>query len=188
MIGPFDLDLEPGRCAAITGASGSGKSLLLRMIADLDPSEGELSQDGIDRGSVTAPAWRRRVIYVAAESGWWAENVAQHFPNGRVEDAKALAERVGLAAALLAAPVLQLSTGEKQRLALVRALLLDPAVLLLDEPTGALDRDSAGLVEMLLRRRLAEGTAILLVTHDEAQAERLGDRRYRMIAGSLLAA
>jgi UDP-glucose/iron transport system ATP-binding protein len=186
LIGPFDLDLEPGRCAAIAGASGSGKSLFLRMIADLDPNEGELRQNGTERAAVTAPAWRRLVIYVAAESGWWADTVAEHFPKQRAEEAKALAENLGLRPALMAAPVAQLSTGEKQRLALVRALLLDPPVLLLDEPTGALDRDSTALVETLLRRRLGQGTAILLVTHDEAQAQRLADQRYRMVAGRLL--
>ena len=97
----------------------------------------------------------------------------------------ALSARLGVRADLLDAPVAQLSTGEKQRLALVRALLPDPPVLLLDEPTGPLDEDSVTQVETLLRERMASGTSILLVTHNPAQAERLGVQRYRMMAGQM---
>ena len=95
---------------------------------------------------------------------------------------------LGLRTELLDAPVAQLSTGEKQRLALVRALLPNPPVLLLDEPTGPLDEVSVTQVETLLQQRLAGGTSILLVTHDPNQAIRLGHRRYRMMAGHLEAA
>ena len=79
----------------------------------------------------------------------------------------------------------RLSTGEKQRLALLRALLLEPPVLLLDEPTGALDQASVSRVEHVVRSRLAEGVAVVMVTHDDALAERLGDQRYRMNARRL---
>ena len=95
---------------------------------------------------------------------------------------------LGLRADLLEAPVAQLSTGEKQRLALVRALLPNPPVLLLDEPTGPLDEVSVTQVEALLQQRMAGGTSILLVTHDPNQAIRLGHQRYRMMAGHLEAA
>ena len=78
--------------------------------------------------------------------------------------------------------------GEKQRLALVRALICEPPVLLLDEPTAALDERSLSLTETLLRERLANGTSIVLVTHDPDQALRLGTQRYRMAAGKLEAA
>ncbi|MBO0710445.1 MAG: ATP-binding cassette domain-containing protein, partial [Acetobacteraceae bacterium] len=66
LAGPFDLAVQPGECVAITGPSGSGKSLFLRMIADLDPNDGEAWLDGRARGSFAAPAWRRRVLYSAA--------------------------------------------------------------------------------------------------------------------------
>src|SRR5277367_7113165 len=78
--GPFELDLEAGSCAAITGPSGSGKSLFLRMIADLDPNEGEVWLGESERGAMSGPEWRRQVTYVAAESGWWADTVIEHFP------------------------------------------------------------------------------------------------------------
>jgi putative ABC transport system ATP-binding protein len=185
LAGPFELSLGRGTCAAITGASGSGKSLFLRMVADLDPNEGEVWLNQQARTAMPAPAWRRQVTYVAAESGWWAEIVLQHFPSGRRDEIAALASSLGLRAELLDAPVAQLSTGEKQRLALVRAFLPAPPVLLLDEPTGPLDQESVVRVETLLRQRMATGTSILLVTHDPNQAERLGDQRYRMAARRL---
>jgi putative ABC transport system ATP-binding protein len=183
--GPFELNLGTGACAAITGPSGSGKSLFLRMIADLDPNEGKVWLNGKERASVPAPQWRRQATYVSAESGWWADRVIEHFNVNRRGEVAALADRLGLRADLLDAPVAQLSTGEKQRFSLVRALLPSPPVLLLDEPTGPLDEESVAQVEALLLERMAAGTSILLVTHDPNQAERLGDRRYRMVAGQL---
>jgi putative ABC transport system ATP-binding protein len=183
--GPFELNLGTGACAAITGASGSGKSLFLRMIADLDPNDGKVWVNGRERGSISAPEWRRQATYVSAESGWWADVVIEHFAATSRSEVAPLAARLGLRADLLDAPVAQLSTGEKQRLSLVRALLLRPPVLLLDEPTGPLDEESVVRVEALLRERMASGTSILLVIHDPNQAERLGDQRYRMVAGHL---
>jgi ABC-type iron transport system FetAB ATPase subunit len=183
--GPFELNLGTGACAAITGPSGSGKSLFLRMIADLDLNEGKVWLNERERGSMPAPQWRRQATYVSAESGWWADRVIEHFDVNRRSEVAALAARLGLRPDLLDAPVAQLSTGEKQRLSLVRALLPSPPVLLLDEPTGPLDEESVAKVEALLQERKATGTSILLVTHDPNQAERLGDQRYRMVAGHL---
>jgi putative ABC transport system ATP-binding protein len=183
--GPFELTLGAGACAAITGPSGSGKSLFLRMIADLDPNEGRVWSRGIERASVSAPAWRKQTTYVSAESGWWADTVVEHFPAAKRSEAAALADRLGLRPDLWDAPVAQLSTGEKQRFSLVRAMLPDSPVLLLDEPTGPLDEESVARVESLLRERMTNGTSILLVTHDTSQAQRLGGQHYRMMAGRL---
>jgi putative ABC transport system ATP-binding protein len=185
--GPFELNLGKGECVAITGPSGSGKSLFLRMIADLDPNEGKVWLNGRERASMAAPEWRSQAVYVSAESGWWADTVIDHFPAKRRVDIEKLAMRLGLRADLLDAAVARLSTGEKQRLSLVRALLSAPPVLLLDEPTGPLDEESVVRVETLLRERMAAGTAILLVTHDPKQAERMGVQRFRMTAGRMQA-
>jgi ABC-type lipoprotein export system ATPase subunit len=180
LAGPFTLALPRGGCAAISGPSGSGKSLFLRMIADLDPNTGEVRLDGAPRAGLAAPAWRRRVPYVAAESGWWRDGVAEHFDPAQLASARMLAARLALAPGLIAGPVQRLSTGERQRFAIIRALVLNSPVLLLDEPTGPLDPESTAKVEAVLKERLQAGTTIILVTHDAAQGERLGARRFVM--------
>jgi putative ABC transport system ATP-binding protein len=186
--GPFELNLGAGACAAVTGPSGSGKSLFLRMIADLDPNHGHVWLNGQERASMPAPTWRKQAIYVSAESGWWADTVIEHFAACSRSDATSLAARLGLRADVLNAPVSQLSTGEKQRLSLARALLLNPRVLLLDEPTGPLDEESVARVERVVQERMASGTSILLVTHDPKQAARLSSQHYYMMAGQLVTA
>lgn len=185
VAGPFDFELASGECIAICGPSGAGKSVLLRMIADLDPHEGEVCLHGQPCASLEAPAWRRQVIYCAAEPGWWADTVSEHFPPEQWPAAHALLPALGLAPALFDASLQRLSTGERQRLALLRALLCNPAVLLLDEPTGALDSASTALVEQELARRLAAGLMLVLVTHDSQQATRLATRRFELKQGCL---
>ena len=181
---PSDLDLAAGECVGLSGPSGAGKSLLLRAIADLDVNHGDLALEGTARDAMPAPLWRRLVAYVPAESGWWAETVGGHFDGA---DPAPLFSALGLADAVLAWQVARLSTGERQRLALARALLRTPKVLLLDEPTSGLDPQAAERVEAELKRRLDAGNAILVVTHDPAQAERLAGRRLRMEDGRLQA-
>jgi len=180
LAGPFDLELAAGACLAVGGASGSGKTLFLRMIADLDPNSGAARLDGAARETMSAPEWRRKVPYVAAESGWWRDTPAEHFTAGQLEPARALGQALGLDQAVMEREVRRLSTGERQRLALIRALVLDPPVLLLDEPTGPLDPDAARRVETVLLARLKAGATVILVSHDPAQAERLGAQRMRM--------
>lgn len=185
LAGPFDLTLRAGECVAITGASGSGKSLLLRMLAELDICTGEVRLDGRLREHWSAPQWRRQVMYCAAEAAWWAERVVDHFVPETVATARELLPRLGLAPEKLLASLAQLSTGERQRLALVRALALEPPVLLLDEPTGAVDEGATQRIEVVLRERLTRGVALLLVTHDLRLAARLASRRLLMIDGRL---
>ncbi len=182
-IAPLDLDLAEGECIAIGGPSGSGKSIFMRAIVDLDPNQGELSLDGRARDDVPAPDWRRRVVYVPAEAGWWADKVTDHFDDPAL--AAPLMVRLGLAADALDWEVSRLSTGEKQRLAMVRAFLGAPKVMLLDEPTSGLDPDATAKVEGLLRERLDEGVAMILITHDATQAARLATRHFQMEAGVL---
>lgn len=185
LVGPVNLRVEPGTCAAISGASGAGKSLLLRMIADLDPHTGTARLGDIDRAALPAPAWRRRVVYLAAESGWWRDTVLEHVEPGRRDAAEALAHDLGLEAAVLERRIPALSSGERQRSALIRALVTKPAALLLDEPTSALDPSAIQRVEAVLRAYLAEGHPIVLVTHAAEQAARLGAHRYVMEQGRL---
>jgi ABC-type iron transport system FetAB ATPase subunit len=182
-LGPIDLDIADGECIALSGPSGAGKTLFLRAIADLDPNDGALGLDGEDRQTLAAPEWRRRVAYLAAESGWWTDDTGGHFADTLA--AIALLPELGLAADALEWPVARLSTGERQRLALIRLLIGGPRVMLLDEPTSALDDDATRAVEALIRRRLAAGVAALVVSHDGGQAERLGARRLYLAGGVL---
>ena len=183
LSGPFDLDLEAGRCCVLSGPSGVGKSLLLRLLADLDPGVGRVSLAGVDRASLPASAWRRLVTYVAAESGWWEDDVAAHFAD--LDAARPLLPLVNLDPALLQAQVAQLSTGERQRLALLRAVVQSPRFLLLDEPTAALDPASRERVEQLLHQLKTAGVGLLVVSHDPEQGRRLGDTRLRLDADGL---
>ena len=180
-VAPFNFVLADGECIALSGASGSGKSLLLRAIADLDPNSGQVILDGVIRENLPAPLWRTRVVYLAAESGWWADIAGSHFADR--EAAAGLISRLGLAPPILDQPVARLSTGERQRLALVRGFGLQPRVMLLDEPTAALDVDSARGVEAVLGERLSAGMSAILVTHDRGQAIRLAGRQFRIADG-----
>lgn len=177
------LDLPGGQIAVIRGPSGAGKSLLLRAIADLDPHEGELWFDGVAQSETSGPEWRRHVRFVPAEAAWWDDRVGQHFCS--VDKARSMTAQLGLPEGCMGWQVSRLSTGEKQRLGFLRAIGDGPAVLLLDEPTAALDADSERNVEALIRRLRDDGAAILLVTHSDAQADRLADRRYTMESGRL---
>ena len=168
---PVSFDLADGECLAVRGKSGSGKTLLLRAIADLDPNEGAVTLDEHSREAMPAPLWRRRVTYLATEPGWWADRLGDHFADwGSVPDYLAA---LGLPADCRGARISTLSTGERQRLALIRALLVEPRVLLLDEPTSGLDAATTAAVERLLLARLGSGTGIIWVTHDDAQARRV---------------
>lgn len=176
-----NFTLAAGECIAIIGPSGSGKSRLLRAIADLDPHGGEVWLRGELCSRMPAHRWRQRVGYLPAESAWWGELVADHMPD---PGAERLAE-LGLPAEVLGWQVSRLSSGERQRLALLRLLAGRPEVLLLDEPTANLDPDSAERVERLLARRQAEGAGLLWVSHDEAQVRRVADRGFQIVAGRL---
>ena len=168
------FDLDDGECIAVRGVSGSGKTLLLRAIADLDPNFGTVALDGRSREAMPAPHWRRLVTYVSSEPGWWADTVGAHFIDWPV--AQPLIEAVGLPMGCRDWAVPRLSTGERQRLGLVRALVLRPKVLLLDEPTSGLDRDTVVSVERLIADHLSRGASAAWVTHDAAQARRVARR------------
>jgi ABC-type iron transport system FetAB ATPase subunit len=186
LAGPFSLSLDAGECLAISGPSGSGKSLLLRMICELDPCSGAAALDGVPRASMSAPAWRAQVVYQPAEAAWWAPTAAEHFKPGQMARVQALLPQLHLDPSLLQTDIQRLSTGERQRMALVRSLACGPKVLLLDEPTAALDPEATRAVEQLLHQELAAGLALILVTHSEAQAQLLGRRRLRMQERCLL--
>lgn len=184
-LGPIDFDVGAGEIVALTGPSGAGKSLLLRAIADLDPNDGDLSLNGTPRLDMNAPDWRKRVMYVPAHAGWWADIVEPHFEGLSREKVKAVLHRLSLESTALGWRVANLSTGERQRLALARALAHDPKILLLDEPTSGLDADNANRAESLVADFARNGGGVVFVTHDGVQAERLATRRMHLENGRL---
>ena len=175
----LSFEVVDGECLAVEGPSGAGKTRLLRAIADLDPAQGHIFVDGAARQETPASTWRQLVRYIAAEPGWWTDTArpAMAARPGLVTRLERLLAAVGLEPALLDRPLTHLSTGERQRLALVRALLDEPKVLLLDEPTAALDVGSAALVEELVRFQLLSGRCAVLVSHDKGLVERLAHAR-----------
>ncbi len=159
----------------MSGRSGSGKTRLLRALADLDPHGGEVSWAGRSAGSLPAPEWRRRVGLLPAEPRFWHPTVAGHFPGGRGPGDEELAS-LRLPARVRDADPARLSTGERARLAVLRLLSRFPEVLLLDEPAANLDRANRDLVIRRVERYRAERRApVLWVSHDpgEVAAERV---------------
>ncbi|RJK95455.1 ABC transporter ATP-binding protein [Vallicoccus soli] len=168
----LDLDVAPGEFVALLGRSGSGKSTLLRALARLDddtPGSGDLDVPG-----------RRAVVFQDARLLPWArvlDNVVLGLPGAgaRARGAAALDE-VGLGGRERAWPG-ELSGGEQQRVALARSLVRDPALLLADEPFGALDALTRLRMHALLRELCARHRpAVVLVTHDVDEAVALADR------------
>lgn len=177
---PVSLQLEAGEILTIYGQSGIGKSQFLRALADLTPHTGDVLLEGVSQTKIRPEHWRKQVSYVPAESGWWADVVAQHFSE---QPPEAWQSMLSLAPELLDAPVERLSTGERQRLALVRALVLQPKVLLLDEPTANLDqRNAQKLIELVKTYTQSERAAVIWVSHDVDERALLGNRSLEICA------
>jgi ABC-type iron transport system FetAB ATPase subunit len=172
-IGPVELEIAPSECIGICGPSGAGKSLFLRALADMDPREaGEIFLDGTESSDLPAPEWRRRVGLLPAESAWWYDTVGEHFP--RIDEDRFHA--LGFDSSVRHWEIRRLSSGERQRLALLRLLAGHPAVLLLDEPTANLDTENANKVEQLIATYQHRKPAVVIwVSHDLHQLNRVAD-------------
>lgn len=183
VIGPVTLAVEAGDCVCISGSSGSGKSLFLRAIADLDEHSGEVLLSGVPARDIPAHNWRSRVGLLPPESVWWLPRVGDHFHG----DLPVSMQNIGLGNEILAQHVTRLSSGEKQRLAMMRLLSNEPEVLLLDEPTANLDPDNTRRIEAVIDLyRRERKAAIIWVSHDVAQVRRVADRHYLVKAGELV--
>ncbi|NBU44245.1 MAG: ABC transporter ATP-binding protein [Betaproteobacteria bacterium] len=196
----IDFTLSARETAAIVGASGSGKSTLLSIMAGLDtPSRGTVWLAGQDLFTLDEDAraqWRARHLGFVFQSFQLLshltalENVMLPLELSGVAGARSAAremlERVGLGQRLNHTPRV-LSGGEQQRVALARAFVVQPDILLADEPTGSLDHATgAQVMDLMLDLNRERGTTLVLVTHDSALAARC-DRRLQIDAGQLVA-
>jgi len=176
------LTVQPGERIALLGQNGAGKSSLLRLLLRLaDPTRGSVSLDGRDIREYTVESVRRQMSVVFQESAMFSssvfDNLALGRPGATIDDVRAVADQVGLAGTIARLPngydtrILQrgtlLSQGERQRMAIARALLRNGAIWLLDEPTSALDPDSQRRIVEVLMTATHRRTTIW-VTHDEA--------------------
>jgi tungstate transport system ATP-binding protein len=188
------LEVQHGEVLAIVGPSGSGKSTLLRLLNFLEaPTSGQIVYRGqLVNGSVSldvrrqvTTVFQRPVLLRASVQANVAYGVRLRARpvDGKVKDILA---RVGLRT-LAQSPAHKLSGGEMQRVALARALVIDPAVLLLDEPTANLDPYNIGLIEDIVRQHNRDhGTTVVLVTHNIFQAKRLAQRTALMLSGRIV--
>lgn len=178
LVDGIDLTLGADGITMLMGPNGAGKSLLLRLVHGLlAPTAGSISWGGRAPDSDV----RRRQALVFQKPVLLRRSVAENIDfvlrlSGRADAAcrDALLQRVGLGH-LARQPARRLSGGEQQRLALARALAVDPEVLLLDEPTASLDPASVLVIETLVRQEREKGVRIVFVTHDLGQARRLAD-------------
>lgn len=177
----------------LAGVSGAGKTSLLRLLNRLDaPAAGTVCYRGADLATLD-PLWlRRTVAYVAQRPALFPgsvfANLREADANLMLDAAEAACARVHLEPDVLAQQARSLSGGEAQRLCLARSLLTNPAVVLADEPTAALDDDSRNDIEALVRELAADGVRFVWVTHDREQLRRLGTDAIVLGDGVLLAA
>ncbi|WP_053208311.1 ABC transporter ATP-binding protein [Jiangella muralis] len=178
-------------CTAIVGPSGAGKSRLLRLLVRLeDPDAGRITFHDTPLEEYDVLELRRRVQLVAQHPVLLTDSVAEEIRLGRPAlppaEVGALLERVGLPAPFHTRATSGLSGGETQRVCLARSLALDPQVLLLDEPTAALDAASACAIEHTVRDLVARGTTVVLVSHNTDQVRRLADQVIVLERGRVL--
>ena len=181
-IGPINLEVNSGEIVGVFGPSGSGKTRFFRAIADLDPHQGELYLNGIESKAMEAPMWRARVALIPSQSFWWEERVEDHFSTKNKE----YFEYLGFTQTVFRKCIEVCSSGEKQRLSLLRSLEGKPSVVLLDEPTSHLDRRNVSLVETFILKYVQEaGASVLWISHDQEQLEGISNKVYQMEVGHL---
>lgn len=182
--GPYSFSIHPKEIIGFYGQSGVGKSLMLRALVDIIPHSGRVVLINQDLSNVPADKWRKQVGLVPAESVWWYETVEPHFPAKKALQGFPLEEKLenlGFSIDVLNWQVSRLSSGEKQRLSLLRTMVNFPKVLLLDEPTSNLDHKFTEVVEMLVKDYVTtQNASCIVVSHDEKQLQRIADRSFEV--------
>jgi ABC-type iron transport system FetAB ATPase subunit len=178
--GPFSFSIHAGEGISIQGGSGAGKSLLLRAIADLDQHSGEINLYDESQDAIPAPQWRSQIGYLISETVFWADTVEEHFTDLQTPFLQRVVQTLGIEP-LLQQMVAKLSSGEKQRIALLRLLANQPKALLLDEPTSHLDSKSTQAAESLIAEyQHTHQCPLVLVSHDTKQCDRMAQQHYVM--------
>ncbi|MEM9644002.1 MAG: ATP-binding cassette domain-containing protein [Planctomycetota bacterium] len=198
LLDGVDLFIDEGDRIGILGESGSGKTTLLRSLAMLDAStDGRLSFRSAPLEPDGVPAYRRRVAHVSQQAGFIDASVRENLKLGfrfasadspyDETEAISILGRLGRTESILDQNARELSGGERQMVAFVRALLVDPTILLLDEPTAAMDGDSAAKLESLILHwcRAKPDRALVWISHDMDQIRRMTNRRVRLRSGQL---
>lgn len=177
------FDAARGDCVVLMGASGSGKTTILRAIAGLDPFEGEIRVSG--RVGIVFQFHHLFANMTALQNVWLAP-VHVHGEDRASAKARAhaLLDKVGVGHRAEALPH-QLSGGEAQRVAIARALAVNPPVLLMDEPTASLDPERRADLASTLRALASEGTTVVVSTHDAEFARQCGARVLRLEDGTI---
>ncbi len=184
--GPLDLTINSTEIVGLSGHSGSGKSRLLRAIADLDEHQGEILLDQVPQQSIDAHRWRKQVALLSAETHWWFDTVDAHFLPETLSSLNPSLSSLGFSEEALGWNVTHLSSGEKQRLGLLRLLQNQPDVLLLDEPTANLDKENTKLFETFIIQYLYQRSACAIwVSHDIDQLQRVCQQQYTIKNGKL---
>ncbi len=188
LLAEVSLALQPGELIALTGPSGSGKTTLLRAVAGLiSPLAGDVLLTGRRPEDLGWPEYRRNVVLVQQQPALLDVTVAGNLERAfsyqvasrcfSADRACWLLERLGIESGRMVQQARSLSSGEQQRVCLARGLLVEPRVLLLDEPTAALDEETEAAVEELVSEETSRrGAGAVVVTHDRRQAERWCDR------------
>lgn len=198
LLRDIDFTINAGERLAIVGPTGAGKSVLLRALAALDPIQaGEIHWQGTPISNIEIPEFRRQAIYLHQRPALFEGDVESNLRGPYrlkihrsktfdVALAKQLLKQAGRDEQFFTRQTSDLSGGERQIVALVRALQLDPLLLMLDEPTAALDPETTSAVEELIlnwQREDAAQRSVIWVSHDAEQVKRVAERKFAISGG-----
>lgn len=171
---PVSLEIQQ-EIIGLGGASGTGKTLFLRAIADLDPHKGRIFLNGRHQSDFPPPQWRKNIGFLPSESQWWFDRVGDHFQ----AVSQSWLNRLGFDSTVFTWQVSRLSSGEKQRLAFLRLLSIKPTCLLLDEPTANIDSERTdSVIDLVKDFQKQHAAPVIWVSHTVDRLKSISDRLY----------